>query len=104
MTARERVARAGSIKRLGGHGGTKLTLALLDQPGACGAWVITKVFTPYGWSNSASDSLTTAMSMRGHRWQKSGLTGEGVEYRRHAAASGVLEQRPRFIEGEIALL
>lgn len=33
----ERVARAGSIKRLGGHGGTKLTLALLDQPGACGA-------------------------------------------------------------------
>ncbi len=37
MTARKRVARAGSIKRLGGHGGTKLTLALLDQPGACGA-------------------------------------------------------------------
>ncbi len=73
----ERVARAGSIKRLGGHGGTKLTLALTDQPGACGAQVITKVFTPYGWSSSASDSLTTAMSMRGHRWQKSGLTGEG---------------------------
>ena len=30
------VARAGSIKRLGGHGGRNLTLALLGQPGACG--------------------------------------------------------------------
>ena len=72
----ERVARAGSIKRLGGHGGTKLTLALRTSR-APAARVITKVFTPYGWSSSASDSLTTAMSMRGHRWQKSGLTGEG---------------------------
>lgn len=33
----ERVARPGSIKRLGGHGGTKLALALLEQPGAGGA-------------------------------------------------------------------
>ncbi len=58
----ERVARAGSIKRLGGHGGTND--AGPRPAGACGASVITKVFTPYGWSSSASDSLTTAMSMR----------------------------------------
>lgn len=32
----EGVARAGCIKRLGGHGGAKLALALLDQPGTCG--------------------------------------------------------------------
>ena len=41
----EGVARAGCIKRLGGHGGAKLALALLDQPGTCGPWVITK-FSP----------------------------------------------------------
>lgn len=32
------------------------------------------------------------------------IDGRGVEHRGHAESFGVPEQRPRFIEGEIALL